>query len=147
MWAKVVKMIYVRPFKKEDLSAFEPIEQGIRRFNDELAQAIEDSGLSVTGVRNGVVVGCGGVHPQGEQGELWLRLSKDCLEFRLDTLRWLREGLAVIEKTFPFRQLNAVIRCGFDRSIKLVNFLGFQQTQILTYEGQSWNIYSKRVKE
>ena len=141
-------MIYIIPFKKEHLGAFNPLEPGIERFNDELAQAIEDSDLSVTGIRDGKIVGCGGVHPvNNEQGELWLRLSKDCLKHKLDTLRWLREGLAIIEQTFPFRQLNASIKCCFSESIKLVSFLGFTKTQELTHKGRKWSIFSKRVKE
>lgn len=140
--------VYIRPMRKSDLSAFEPIEEGISKFNPELAQAIEDSGLAVTGIRNGEIWGLGGVHPiDEEQGELWLRLSHDCLKHKLDTIRWLRDGLKIIEETFGFRQLNATIRCGFEQSIKLIRFLGFVQTQFRTYEGQEWNIYSKRVKE
>lgn len=139
--------VYIRPFKKEDLEAFEPIEQITSEFSPELAQAIEDSGLSVTGIRNGEIFGTGGIHPiDDEQGELWLRLSKDCLKHRLDTLRWLRDGLKVIEETFGFSQLNATIRCGFEQSVKLVRFLGFVQTQTKTHEGQKWLIFSKLVK-
>lgn len=136
--------IYIRPMKKSDLGAFKPIEEGISRFNPEQAQAIEDSGLSVTGIRNGEIVGCGGVHPiSEEQGELWLMLSHDCLEHKFEILRCLKDGLKIVEETFGFRQLNATIRCGFKQSIKLVRFLGFKQTQT----GQEWNIYSKQVKE
>ncbi len=141
-------MIYVRPFIKEDLSAFEPLEQGIDRFDDELAQAIEDSDLSVTGVKkDGTVVGCGGVHPAGEQGEIWLRLSSYAVEHRLETLRWIREGLKVIEDTFGFKQLNASIKCCHFQSIRLAEYLGFRKTQEVTHEGQKWSIFSKRAKE
>jgi hypothetical protein len=136
--------VYIRPFKKEDLTTFEPIEQIENEFNPEMAQAIEDSGLSVTGLRDGIIVGTGGVHPiDEEQGELWLRLSKDCLKRKFDTLRCLRDGIKIIEETFGFRQLNATIKCGFEQSIKLVRFLGFKQTQA----GQEYNVYSKLVKE
>ena len=139
-------MIYVRPFKSEDLSAFEPIEPGIGRFNDELAQMIEDSGLSVTGVRKGKIFGCGGVHPiDEEQGEIWLRLSKDCQKHKFDTLRCLREGFKIIEQTFGFKQINATIRCGFEQSIKLAKFLGFVQIQTVTQDGQKWSIFSKVI--
>jgi hypothetical protein len=139
--------VYVRQFKKSDLSAFEPIEEGISKFSPKMAQAIEDSGLAVTGIRDGKIWGAGGVHPiDDEQGELWLRLSKDCLKHRLDTLRWLRDGLKVIEETFGFRQLNATIRCGFEQSIKMIRFMGFVQTQTKTQDGQKWMIYSKLVK-
>jgi len=142
--------VYVRPFKKEDLSAFKPIEPMVRNreVDFKLAQAIEDSGLSITGIRDGEIFGCGGVHPLEEgQGELWLRLAKNCLKHKLETLRWLREGLKVIEEIYPFRQLNAVIRCDFEPSIKLIKFLGFHLTRITEHEGNKWFTFSKRVKE
>ena len=87
------------------------------------------------------------MHPieETEHGEIWLRLSHDCLNHKLDTLRWLKEGLKVIEETFGFKQLNATIRCGFVQSIKLVKYLGFVQTEIREHEGQKFNIYSKLV--
>ena len=140
-------MIYIRPFKKEDLDAFEPIERGLLKSDTDFAQAIEDSGLSVTGVRDGIIWGCGGVHPVTEDiGEIWIRLSKDCLKHKLDTIRWLRDGMKIIEEAFPFRQINATIRCGFEQSIKLAKYVGFVQTRTETQDGQKWNIYSKRVK-
>ena len=141
-------MVYVRPFKKEDLKTFEPIEENITEFDPEFAQAIEDSGLSVTGIREGRVFGCGGVHPiDDEQGEIWLRLSKDCRKHKLDTLRWLRDGFKIMEDSFPFRQINATIQCGFEQSIKLAKFVGFVPTGYRTCEGQKWLILSKLVKE
>ena len=140
-------MVYIRPFQVSDLTAFKSIEKDLTEFEPDFAQAIEDSGLSVTGVREGKVFGCGGVHPVTEdEGEIWLRLSEDCKNHKLDTIRWLRDGLKLIEETFGFRQINATIRCGFEQSIKLAKFVGFVQTQTKTHEGQEWNIYSKMVK-
>ncbi|GAG09978.1 unnamed protein product, partial [marine sediment metagenome] len=90
----------------------------------------------------------GGIHPiTEEQGEIWLRLSEDCKKHKLDTTRWLRDGFKIIEETFGFKQINATIRCGFEQSIKLAKFVGFVQTQTVTYKGQKWNLYSKLVKE
>ena len=142
--------VYIRPFRKSDLTAFIPIEPMTRdrEFDPELAQAMEDSNLAVTGIRGGKIFGCGGVHPQSEDhGEIWLRLSQDCLNHKLDTLRWLRDGLKIIEEVYPFRQLNAIVRCGFKSSIKLVKFLGFVETQNEVYDGVKWLVFSKRVKE
>jgi hypothetical protein len=142
--------IFIRPFIKSDLTAFEPMEPMTRnsRFNPELAQAMEDSGLAITGIREGKIFGCGGVHPLSNgQGEIWLRLSQDCLKHKLDTLRWIREGLKIIEEVYPFNQLNAVVKCCFASSIKLVKFLGFHETQTEIYDGESWLIFSKRVKK
>lgn len=143
--------IYIRPFEAADLKAFVPIEPiaEVDGITPELAAAVEKSGLSVTGVRDDKIVGCGGVHPTNYdgQGELWLRLSKDCLEHRLDILRWLRDGLRIIEEIYPFKQLNATIRDDFAPSIRLVKFFGFSQTQSIKHNGRRWLIFSKRVKE
>jgi len=136
--------VYIRPFKITDLDAFETIEEDINRCNPEWAKAIENSGLAITGIREGKIFGSGGVHPLNEeQGEIWMRLSKDCLDHKLDTLRWIREGFKIIEDIYPFREIIAMVRCDFTKSIKLVKFLGFAQTGTK----EDMNIYSKRVKE
>ena len=143
--------VYCRPFKVSDFEAFEPIEPmvAIERYDPEFAQAIEDSGLAVTGIRNGEIVGSGGVHPienDDFNGEMWLRLSKTCQIYPMDTLRWIKEGMAIIEQVYPFKQLNATIRCCFKKSIKLVEHLGFVLTETKEYEGQQWAVYSKRIQ-
>ncbi len=135
--------IYVRPFKKEDFKAFEPIEPLPKETDPEFAQAIEDSGLAITGVRDGEIVGSGGCHPVDDfHGELWLRLSKDCLKHRLETINWIRSGLKIIEETFPFKQLDLAVNNCFASSIKMVEYLGFKLTQTK----DDWLIYSKRVQ-
>jgi len=139
--------IYIRPFQKEDLGAFktvEPITQA-QEITLELAEAMEKANLSVTGIRNGKIIGCGGVHPTmvKEQGELWLRLSKECRKCKIEILRTLKEALKIIEEEFGFEQLNAIIRCDFEPSIKLIKFLGFRLTQ----KKDRWLIFSKRAKE
>jgi len=141
--------VYVRPFKVSDLSAFVPLEPLPENeiYDTEFAEAIERSDLAVTGVRDGKVIGCGGVHPVGNsQGEMWLRLSPDCLKHKFDTLRWIKDGFKIIEETYPFKQLNASIRCCFKESVKLAEYLGFHRTQEVTQTGVKWFIYSKRVQ-
>ena len=115
--------------------------------DSELAQSIEDSGLAVTGIRNGEIIGCGGVHPVDDiHGELWLRLSRECLKHKIDTLRWLKDGLAIIEETYPFKQLDIAVKCCFEKSIKMIEYLGFKKIQEITHKGKKWFIYSKRVQ-
>jgi len=144
--------IYIRAFRSSDLAEFKPIEpmDVDEEFSPELAQAIEDSELAVTGIRNGRVVGCGGVHPtEGNDfhGEMWLRLSRDCQSFPIETMRWLKTGQKIIEENYPFKQLNATIKCCFKSSIKMIEYLGFTLTEKREHEGQNWLIYSKRVQE
>jgi len=144
-------MIYIRPFRISDYDAFVPIEpldsNEVR--DPELAQAVEDSGLSVTGVRDGKVVGCGGVHPTDDEdvGILWLRLSTTCLKHKLDTLRWISDGLKIIEETYPFKEVRASVQCCFESSAKLVDYLGFKKIQQFEDDGKIWYVYSKRIQE
>ena len=143
-------MIYTRPFEVSDFAAFEPIEplrqEEIK--DPEFAQAIEDSGLAVTGIRSGEIIGCGGVHPTDNDtvGELWLRLSSDCLTHKIDTLRWLKEGLEIIEEVYPFEQLNATIQRCFGRSLKMIERMGFKRVREVTIDEKKWFIYTKRVR-
>ncbi len=130
------------------MAAFEPMEPLSEPGDLEFAQAIEDSGLAVTGVRDGKIIGCGGVHPVDDFfGEAWLRLSRDCLKHKLDTLRWIRDGLRIVEEVYPFKQLNALIRSCFQVSGRMVERLGFELVEEKIYEGEKWLIYSKRVQE
>ncbi len=135
---------------KDDFEAFVPIEPltSAEIKDPELAQAIEDSGLAVTGVRDGQVIGCAGVHPienDDFNGEIWLRLSADCLKHKIDTLRWIKDGLKIVEETYPFGQLNATIKCCFESSVKMIEYLGFKRTREIVHEDVKWLIYSKRI--
>jgi hypothetical protein len=138
--------IFIRPFKVSDLSAFDPVESlSSAEINDaELAQAIEDSGLAVTGIRKGRIIGCVGVHPIDERnGEVWIRLSKECMGFRIETLRLLRDGQKILDETYPFEQLNAAIKPGFRFGIRMAEWLGYIVTEQRTIDGDI--IYSKRT--
>jgi len=137
-------MVTIRPFKKEDL-CFEPIEPDITPFTDEFVEAIEQSGLAVTGMRNGKVVGCGGVHPDGPQAELWLRLSKEVVNFPRTAMRIVLEAERIIEKTYGFEKLFAVIRSDFCESEKIVKRLGFEAAEEKAQNGRMWKIYSKVI--
>jgi len=144
--------IFVRPFRASDFTEFEPIEP---LTNDEIcdpefAQAIEDSGLAVTGIygKGRKVIGCGGVHPVDDfHGEIWLRLNSDCMKHKTSTLRWLKAGLKIIEETYPFKQLNATIQECFEVSSRMVEYLGFVSTETREIDGKQWVTYSKRIQE
>ncbi len=138
--------IFIRPFKASDLAAFVPVEPlGSAEIKDtELAQVIEDSGLAVTGIRKGRIIGCIGVHPIDDlNGEIWIRLSKECMDFRIETLKLLKEGQKILDETYPFEQLNAVIKPSFRFGIRMAEWLGYVDTQQRTSDGDI--IYSKRT--
>ncbi len=138
-------MIYVRPFKKEDLDGLDSVEGDLAVlgvFDDDLAQVIEESGYSASGIKNGKVVCCGGVHPMSDDhGMLWMRLGSDCLQYKMECIRFVREMLRIFEESFDFKYLESWIRCNFRKAIRLIEFLGFRKTRT----ENEWNIYSKKV--
>lgn len=140
-------MIYVRPFKAEDIKTFKPVEpiDNDLLADPELAEAIEKSGLAVTGYINGKIVCCGGVHPteQKGQGEAWIRLSETCQKYPIATMRWIKAGLKIAEQTYPFKQLNAIVRRDCPAMIKMVTNLGFRLTQFFTRNDIEYGIWSK----
>ena len=142
-------MIYIRPFGKEDLAAFVPMEtlEPVEIKDEKLAKAIEDSDLSITGIRNGKIVGCGGVHPIDDiSGEVWMRLSKDCLSFRIETIRLLKSGLKIIEEIYPFKVLHTIVKCDFKDSVNMIEKFGFVKVEKKKKDDQDWFIYTKRIK-
>ncbi len=144
--------IFVRPFKASDFTEFVPIEplQKTDIGDPEFAQAIEDSGLAVTGIygKDRKVIGCAGVHPIDEfHGEIWLRLSPECMKHKISTLRWLKAGLKIVEETYPFKQLNATIQECFEVSSRMIEYLGFVSTEMKEIDGKQWVTYSKRIKD
>lgn len=140
--------IYVRPFKAEDIKKFKPIEPIVTDEVMPIADLIEKSGLAVTGLINGEVVCCGGVHPVNkEQGEAWLRISRKCRKYKFATLRWIFAGLKIVEETYPFNQLNATVRLDCPKMVKLIETLGFKLVQYAEEKKVKYGIYVKRVKE
>ena len=140
--------IYIRPFKKEDYSAFKPIEclADSEIEDTELAQAIEDSELAVTGVKDGKVIGCGGVHPveDSDSGELWLRLSPE-YKYKPETVRCVRDGLKIIEETYPFTRLNVSVKCRFKKSIKLLESFGFVLMHEVNFNNEDCAVLTKEA--
>lgn len=140
--------IYIRPFKKEDFEMFIPIEPLEGSIKTELVQAIEDSGLAVSGIKDGKVIASAGVHPaNSEQGELWLRVSKGCSKYPVEVYRFLKRGLKIIEETYPFRQLYAVVNVNFERGIRLIERFGYKPVEYRTVNKNRYIVYTKLVKE
>ncbi len=141
-------MIFVRPFKVSDLAAFVPIEAltPLEIKNKELAQAIEDSGLAVTGIKSGKIIGCAGCHPVDEKtGEVWIRLNQECLDFKIGILRLMKAGMKIMDETYPFEVLTATVKCCFGTSVNMIERFGFKRVKEVTQDGAKWFLYEKRI--
>jgi RimJ/RimL family protein N-acetyltransferase len=140
--------IYLKAFKKGDqeFSMIEPLAS-FEEWDDEFAQAVEDSNLAVTGIKNGEVIGCAGCHPIDEYtGEVWIRLSEECAGFKIEMIRLLKDGLRLMEETYPFETLRATVKCGFNKSTSMIERFGFEFDSEIEEGGSMWRTYTKRTK-
>ena len=60
-------------------------------------------------------------------------------------MRWIQDGMKIIEKEYPFKQINALVKGCFKIGIRMVERLGFELVEEKTFENEKWLIYSKRV--
>ncbi len=140
--------IYIREFRVSDLAAFVPVEAltPVEIDDPELAAAIEDSKLAVTGIRDGRIIGCAGVHPVDETtGEVWIRLSQECLGYKTEILRLLKSGFKIMEETYPFEVLTATVKCCFGASVNLIERFGFTRTGEVTHDNEQWFTYKRII--
>ena len=114
-------MIYAREFRPEDLKDIQPVESGLRsQYNPDLQQY----NTAVTGIKDGRVIGCGGVYNIGNGiGETWLVLDVEAEKCPIAVGMWLKEGMKIISSNF--RRLQCVVRADLTPAIKTVEFVGF----------------------
>lgn len=122
-----------RPFKAEDMMVIVEAgtkEDGIKYYGasslEELAKQTEEDGLSMTGLVNDEVVGCGGIRKQWEgTGEAWLMLSPKTALYPMRTYECIKDGFEKLIAENDFRCLMAYGRIGFTKAHTLFRHLGF----------------------
>ncbi len=123
-----------RPFVAEDMMTIINDglkEQGIKYYGagtlEELAQQTEDDGLSITGIVNDEIVGCGGIRRLWEGvGEVWLMLSPKTSLYPVKTYECIRNGFEKLIEENDFVRLQAWGRIGFTKAHTLFRHLGFR---------------------
>ena len=124
----------IRPFRAEDMMTIindGTKEKGIKYYGhgtlEELAQQTEDDGLSITGIVNDEIVGCGGIRKLWDGvGEVWLMLSPKTALYPTKTYECIREGLQKLIDENDFVRLQAWGRIGFAKAHTLFKHLGFK---------------------
>ena len=123
-----------RPFVAEDMAIIindGTKEQGIKYYGadtlEELAQQTEDDGLSMTGIVNDEIVGCGGIRKLWDgTGECWLFLSPKINAYPIRAYECIRDGLQKVIDENDFRCLIGYGRIGFAKAHTLFRHLGFK---------------------
>lgn len=106
-------------------------ENGLKYYGagtlEELAQQTEDDGLSVTGIVNDEIVGCGGIRKLWDgTGEVWLMLSPVTNLYPIRTYECIKDGFTKLIAENDFRCLIAYGRIGFTKAHTLFRHLGFK---------------------
>ena len=123
----------IRPFRAEDMMTIIEMgtkEEGIKYYGhgtlEELAQQTEDDGLSITGIVNDEIVGCGGIRKLWEGvGEVWLMLSPKVNKYPMRTYECIRDGFEKLIAESDFVRLQGWCRVGFVKAHTLFRHLGF----------------------
>ena len=124
----------VRPFLAEDMLSIiadGTKENGLKYYGagtlEELAQQTEDDGLSVTGIVNDEIVGCGGIRKLWNGvGEFWLMLSPITNLYPIRTYECIRDGFEQLIEENDFVRLQAWGRVGFTKAHTLFRHLKFK---------------------
>ena len=127
-------MTVPRPFKADDMMTIINTgtkEEGIKYYGhgtlEELAEQTEIDGLSITGIVNDEIVGCGGIRKLWPgTGEVWLFLSPQTSMYPIRTYECIRDGLQKLIDDNDFRCLMAYGRIGFAKAHTLFRHLGFK---------------------
>ena len=123
----------IRPFRAEDMMTIineGTKEQGIKYYGagtlEELAQQTEDDGLSITGIVNDDIVGCGGIRKLWDGvGEVWILLSPKTSLYPTKTYECIKNGLEELIAENNFVRLHGWCRVGFTKAHTLFKHLKF----------------------
>lgn len=121
----------IRPFKAEDMLEIitgETKEFGLDLYsNEDLARMTEADGMSITGVVDGVIVGCGGIRKMWKGvGEVWLILSPDVDKYAVSAYICIRDGFSKLIKENKFTRLQGWGRMDFPKAHTLFRHLNFK---------------------
>lgn len=124
----------IRSFKASDLVWI--MAEGVKEFGlrflpheqiDELAQTREDNGKCITGLVDGVIVGCGGIDELWPGvGEVWLFLSYEVDRFPIRSFEVIRQGLLELIEHNNLWRVQAWGRVGFNQAHTLFRHLDFK---------------------
>jgi RimJ/RimL family protein N-acetyltransferase len=144
--------VYVRDFKPEDALAIngilEPGILGHSRYAEWAAQH-KDYGPAFTGIRNGEIIGCGGIMILWEgTGEAWATLAPATKHSPKDVFYCLRKGLEIIGEAYELIRIQAIAKPSFPESVRLLRHLGFEEEGVLRkyWEGGIDAVMMAKVK-
>jgi len=124
--------IYVREFKPQDAmeikgGVLEPtIESHPKRA--EWAQDHSSLGPAYTGIKDGKIIGCGGIMMLWEGvGEGWANFSPEIQQCPKSLFYCMKKGLDILWDAYDIVRVQAMTRADFPQANRLLEHLGFVQ--------------------
>ena len=120
------------PFKIEHIDQFtmRSIDRDLfamRGSNKEIFKVCEQ-GYGATYIRNGEVIGCGGVFPLWEGvGQCWMTASQDYKKHWLSVARYMKTVIDVSFKLFNFHRIQGTTKASYTEGIKFLEWAGFER--------------------
>ena len=122
-----------RPFRAEDMLQIignGTKEEGFEYYGSgnlsDLAQQTEEDGLSMTGIVNDIIVGCGGIRMLWTGvGEVFLLLSPKTALYPIKTYECIKNGFEKLIAENDFVRLQGWCRVGFVKAHTLFRHLNF----------------------
>tara|TARA_B100000470_G_scaffold200007_1_gene171383 strand:- start:172 stop:639 length:468 start_codon:yes stop_codon:yes gene_type:complete len=131
------KTIPFEPGHAEDLVAQAEVNEAEKKFI--LGQHIHNpvhAGHSVSVVRNGYLLGAGGIFPIWDGlGEAWVLPSTTVQNHKRMFVKLIRENMERMGDEFAFRRIQATARADAPKARRFLEFLGFEREGLLRAYG------------
>jgi hypothetical protein len=130
----------LREYRDGDYEAIQDcVEPGVIEgdFSD-----IKDRGVYLTVTIDDRPVACGGITLiSDDEGEIWLKLSKEAMSRSIIMLRIFRAGLKIIRDSFGDIEIKARVLDGFEKGMKMAEHFGFNEDSIEKIADRVYRIY------
>ena len=102
-----------------------------------------ENGLAITAIENDKVMACGGITYVGDEGVVWVKISKKCKGY--SWARSIRETFRLMMDSIGDLKISTYIVSGFCKGDKLARLIGLHKTdEFETYKGK---VYYKWLQQ
>ncbi len=134
-------MITLRKYEADDWAK---IDDAIEPFMPvTLKDKLNERGLVITAIEDGRTMACGGiVYANGDEGVVWVKVSRKCLRKPLRWARTIREAFGLMKESVGDLRIVTYILENFCKGEKLARLIGMKRTnETEEYNGNTYNKY------
>ena len=134
-------MIEIRMYEDGDYEAIDDCVEPFAGHCD--TSEMNEIGVHFTVTEDGKPIGTGGVvYITDDEGEVWLRLSKEFIAKPITMMRIVREGFGLVKECCGLRVVTAKVQEKFSEGKRLVERFGFRSDgKLISVFGFKYRIY------